>query len=159
MSIIMSEPLLAERLKRVTVTWQYPMLFSHKRYDERVMDIGLYYISRKLGIWEYSLYIGQTADCFLNRLDSHDFHWLHRYRGRKYVRLGTITYPANKSFEEKKALIKDVEAALIYEMRDILYQNTMCMKSYEPKHLYVIKNEGYRGALSPVVSMREHAYV
>ncbi len=69
MSIIMSEPLLAERLKRVTVTWQYPMLFSHKRYDERVMDIGLYYIAAcrqaVVNAAAYALAVSQTVQFVL----------------------------------------------------------------------------------------------
>jgi hypothetical protein len=159
MGMVMSETLERERLKQVTVTWSYPKRLDNMWADERLHEVGLYYISRKFGVKETLLYIGQTYDSYYNRLVAHDYLWLHKYRGTKYIRLGTITYPANKSGEELRALIKDVESTLIYDMRDILIHNTMGRNTYAPKHLYAVANEGYRGELSAMVSMREHSGV
>jgi hypothetical protein len=147
-----------EHLKHVTVTWQKPrrMYTDNFWYDERVHGVGLYYISRKFRGKETPLYIGKTYVSFYNRLIDHHKKWLHKRRGTKYIRLGTITHPENKSGEELRALIKDVEGALIYDMRDVLVQNKMGRKTYEPKHYYVVTNKGYRGELSETVSMRDH---
>lgn len=154
--MIMMDPLSRERLKDVTVEWSYPKTLDNLWYDDRIYDFGLYYISRKFGAKETLLYIGKTHDSYYNRLAAHQYNWLSNYRGKKYIRLGTVTYPVNKRDDEMKQLIKDVESALIYEMRDTLMQNTMGIGQYTPAHLYRVTNIGYRGELSAEVSMRDH---
>lgn len=156
LGVNMSGTSAGERLKKVTVNWSYPRLLDNMWYDEQLNNVGLYYISRKFGGKETLLYIGQTYDSYYRRLEAHDFNWMGYYRGEKYIRLGTVTYPENKSDSEMKQLIKDVESALIYDMRDVLKENYMGIKSYTPKHLYVITNEGYKGELNATVSMRDH---
>lgn len=154
--LIMTDMLARERLKNVTVAWAYPRHLDNLWYDEQLNNVGLYYISRKFGTRETLIYIGQTYDSYYNRLVAHDFNWLGNVRGKIFIRLGTIEYPANKTDDEMKLLIKDVEGALIFEMRDVLRNNVMGTKSYTPKHLYLITNTGYRGELSATVSMKEH---
>lgn len=154
--LIMSIPLARERMKNVTINWSYPRLLANMWYDEQMNNIGLYYISRKFGTKETLLYIGQTYDCYYNRLASHNYWWLSYYRGNKYVRLGEVICKSVKSDEDMRQLIKDVEGALIYEMRDMLRENIMGIRSYSPRHLYRIMNTGYRGELSATVSMRDH---
>lgn len=154
--LIMTEALAGERLKKIAVEWSYPKLLNSMWYDDRLGGVGLYYISRKFGLKETLLYIGQTYNSYYNRLAAHDYTWLGDYRGKIYIRLGTVISPAGKSPDEEKQLIKDVESALIYEMRDVLRINVMGILSYTPKHLYSITNTGYRGELRASVSMSEH---
>ena len=145
-----------EHLKKVTVDWSYPRLLDKLWYDEQLEGFGLYYISRKFGSKETLLYIGKTCNKFYIRLLAHDYNWLSDYRGKKYIRLGTITYPTNKTDDDLCQLIQDIENALIYEMRWSLIKNTKGMNGYTPKNLYIVTNTGYRGELSPTISMRSH---
>ena len=152
----LSEILPGEHCKNVTVDWSYPKLLDNFWFDEQSGSYGLYYISRKFGQKETLLYIGQTYDNYYNRLVDHEYNWLGNYRGKKFIRCGSIVYPVNKADEELRQLIKDVEGMLIFEMRFSLQQNSMGIYSYTPKHLYKITNTGYKGELSPTVSMKNH---
>lgn len=153
--LILSEIADNERVKKVTVEWSFPRQLDKNWYSEKLQGKGLYYISRIFGNKETLLYIGQTSETFYSRLLDHDWKWMNRYRGVKYFRLGTITYPTNKTDEEMTQLVKDVESTLIYHMKPI--ENVKCTISYAPKHLYTVKNVGYRGELpAEPISMREH---
>ena len=37
-------------MRRVTIEWSYPMDIDNILLDERMQDIGIYYITRKLAI-------------------------------------------------------------------------------------------------------------
>lgn len=65
------------------------------------------------------------------------------------VRLGRIVSP--KMYDG--SIIKDVESALIYEMKP--FENTDKVKSYNYLTECKIINTGYKGLLPPVISMRE----
>ena len=152
--LVLNETLKNERLKRVTAEWSHPRQLEKNWYNELLWDNGLYYISRKFGSTETFLYIGQTSVAYVDRLSDHDWNWLHKYRGKKYFRLGTIIYPTRKTKDDMKQLIIDVESALIYETQPL--NNEKAKKSYNPKHLYIIENTGKRGELPRKVSMRNH---
>ena len=154
--LITSELTENERQKKVTVKWSYPKLLATNWYSDDLKGKGLYYISRKFGRKETLLYIGQTFDSYYNRLIAHDWNWLGLYRGKKYFRLGSIIYPSNRSDEEMKQLLKDVESALIFGTAPTPKENSKSTISYTPKHLYIITNEGYRGELLETIAMREH---
>jgi hypothetical protein len=55
-----------------------------------------------------------TSDSFYARLEDHDYKWLRTVRGKKYVRLGTIVYPTNKSDDEYKNLYTK---ALVFDFK------------------------------------------
>ena len=76
-------------MRRVTIEWSYPMDIDNILLDERMQDIGIYYITRKFGNNVSNLYIGKTIYSFGSRLESHRWFWTDNYRGRKEVRLGT----------------------------------------------------------------------
>lgn len=134
-------------MKRVTIEWSYPMDIDHILQDERMQDIGIYYITRKFGKRVSNLYIGKTIYSFGSRLESHRWFWMDDYRGKKEVRLGTIVKPKHISDEELVPLISDVEATLIYLMRDSLIHNKKCTLSCNPSQRIKITNVGYRGDL------------
>ena len=159
MGLMLNETLSNERLKKVTVNWAYRRQVDKNWYSEVLDGKGLYYISTKFGTNYTPRYIGQTYNNYFARFIDHDWYWLNEYRGTKFFRLGSIEYPTGKSKDEMKQLYVDVESALIYEMKKLYkdkLRNVMSTKTYEPSHLYVIRNIGYRGELPEVISMRDH---
>jgi hypothetical protein len=158
--MLLPDHLLNERLKRVVIEWSYPKTYDRMWRDDRIYDFGLYYITahrvRCRVRMEESLYIGQTSISFESRFIEHDENWFHEIRGQKYIRLGKITYPTRSTRGMTKTVIHDVERALIYDMGTVLRQNIMGINSYSPNHLYTIANNGFRGGLQKVISMRDH---
>lgn len=134
-------------MQKITIDWSYPMDIDHILNDSRMSDIGIYYITRKFGGKISDLYIGKTVYSYKSRLDSHWWYWLGNYRGKKYVRLGTIVRPESISDENLRQLINDAEATLIFCCRDQLIHNTMCTKSCSPSQRLYIFNTGRRGNL------------
>ena len=55
------------------------------------------------------LYIGKTIYNYKSRSLAHWGYWLDNYRGKKYVRLGTVVKPKNISEEDMKQLINDAD--------------------------------------------------
>ena len=51
-------------MRRVTIEWSYPMDIDNILLDERMQDIGIYYITRKFGKNVSNLYIGKTIYSF-----------------------------------------------------------------------------------------------
>ncbi len=149
-----------EFLRTVKIKWSYPMLFENIVSDIRVNGIGVYYITRKFGGREKSLYIGKTHDSFYKRLIDHEEIWFgdNDCRGKKYIRLGTIVTSKKLGDEEMNLLIKDVESALIFEMADLLPKNFMGKKTYTCQCDYLCKiiSTGFRGEITPFIDMREH---
>ena len=84
-------------MRKITIDWSYSMEIDNILYDERMQDIGIYYITRDFGGHKSDLYIGKTTYSFGSRLEAHWWNWLDNYRGKKYVRLGTIVKPAKLS--------------------------------------------------------------
>ena len=58
-------------MRRVTIEWSYPMDIDNILLDERMQDIGIYYITRKFGNNVSNLYIGKIIYSFGSRLESH----------------------------------------------------------------------------------------
>lgn len=134
-------------MRRVTIDWSYPMEIDSILLDERMQDIGIYYITRKFGNKVSNLYIGKTIYSFGSRLESHRWFWTDDYRGKKEVRLGTIVKPKNLSKEELFQLISDAEATMIYLLSESLIHNNKCTLSCNPCQRIKITNTGYRGNL------------
>lgn len=145
-------------MRRVTIEWSYPMDIDNILLDERMQDIGIYYITRKFGNNVSNLYIGKTIYNFGSRLESHRWFWTDNYRGRKEVRLGTIVKPKYLNNEELHQLISDVEATLIYLMSDSLIHNNKCTLSCNPSQRIKITNIGYRGDLSSEMYIKDEDF-
>ena len=146
-------------MRRVTIEWSYPMDIDNILLDERMQDIGIYYITRKFGNNVSNLYIGKTIYSFGSRLESHRWFWTDDYRGRKEVRLGTIVKPKYLNNEELYQLISDVEATLIYLMSDSLIHNNKCTLSCNPSQGIKITNIGYRGDLPPEMYIKDEDWI
>ena len=134
-------------MREVVIHWSYPMEIGHILSDARMSDIGLYYITRNWGGKNSDLYIGKTTYSYKSRLESHWWYWLGEYRGKKYVRLGTIASPKRLPEDQLKQLINDVEATLIFCCREQLIHNKMCTQSCNPSQRLRILNTGWRGNL------------
>ena len=146
-------------MRRVTIEWSYPMDIDNILLDERMQDIGIYYITRKFGNNVSNLYIGKTIYSFGSRLESHRWFWTDDYRGRKEVRLETIVKPKYLNNEELYQLISDVEATLIYLMSDSLIHNNKCTLSCNPSQRIKITNIGYRGDLPPEIYIKDEDWI
>ena len=146
-------------MRRVTIEWSYPMDIDNILLDERMQDIGIYYITRKFGNNVSNLYVGKTIYSFGGRLESHRWFWTDDYRGRKEVRLGTIVKPKYINNEELYQLISDVEATLIYLMSDSLIHNNKCTLSCNPSQRIKITNIGYRGDLPPEMYIKDEDWI
>lgn len=134
-------------MRKITIDWSYPMDIAHILSDNRMNDIGIYYITRNFGGKISDLYIGKTIYSYKSRLESHQWSWLDDYRGKKYVRLGTIVKPKSISDENLKQLIYDAERTLIFCCGDQLIHNTMGKKSCNPSQRLYLFNIGKRGNL------------
>ena len=146
-------------MRRVTIEWSYPMDIDNILLDERMQDIGIYYITRKFGNNVSNLYIGKTIYSFGSRLESHKWFCTDNYRGRKEVRLGTIVKPKYLNNEELYQLISDVEATLIYLMSDSLIHNNKCTLSCNPSQRIKITNIGYRGDLPSEMYIKDEDWI
>ena len=141
------------RRKIIRVQWDAPRSVDDAIDCAESLLPGLYYITHMWGEKERSLYIGKASNTIRERLKSHKKEWLHRYqRGRMYVRLGHIIYPREVDAE----LIDHAESALIYENKDILFENTDKRMSYSHSELYRVENVGDIGELKQTADMYEH---
>lgn len=146
-------------MRKITIEWSYPMEIENILYDERMADIGIYYITRRFRNHISDIYIGKTVYSFGSRLESHYWYWLDKYRGKKYVRLGTIVKPKNISEDDLKQLIGDAEATLIYCLGDQLLQNKMCTISCNPSQRLMITNIGRRGNIPEQVFILDEDWI
>ena len=146
-------------MRKITIEWSYPMEIESILYDKRMSDIGIYYITRRFGNHISDLYIGKTVYSYGSRLESHYWYWLDKYRGKKYVRLGTIVKPKNISEDDLKQLIGDAEATLIYCLGDQLLQNKMCTISCNPSQRLMITNIGRRGNIPEQVFISDEDWI
>ncbi len=134
-------------IKTIKINWSYPVLYSNIFSSDMINEKGLYYFSRKFGGKETLIYIGKTSNSFYSRLHSHKY-WINEYRGKVFVRLGTIVSP--KIYDD--SIITDMESALIYEMKP--FENTDKINGYYYVNECKIINTGYRGLLPCVISMQ-----
>ena len=146
-------------MRNVEIEWSYPMEINNILSDMRMSDTGLYYITRTFGGKISDLYIGKTTFNYKSRLESHWQYWLDNYRGKKYVRLGTIVKPHNISEENRKLLINDAEATLIFCCRSQLIHNTMCKNTCNPSQRLHIFNRGRRGNLPADVFIPDDEWI
>lgn len=146
-------------MRGITIDWSYPMEIDKILADERMSDIGIYYITRNFGGHTSDLYIGKTIYSYKSRLESHWWYWLDNYRGKKYVRLGTIVKPKSISSEDIKQLINDAEATLIYSLSNQLIHNTMCTSSCNPSQRLKITNSGFRGNIPAEVYISDEDWI
>jgi hypothetical protein len=139
------------RDKIIRINWAEPQLIEDAVASPMAMNPGLYYITRLFGMKETSLYIGKSAHSIRSRLTSHE-DWVHGYRGKILVRIGTIIYPAHINSE----IIDHAESALIYEHENILIENTDKLYSYSYSELYRIENIGNTFELKTYFRMHNH---
>lgn len=146
-------------MRNITIEWSYPMDIDNILYDERMSEIGLYYITRNFGGNISDLYIGKTIYSYKSRLERHWWSWLDNYRGKKFVRLGRIVKPQNISEDEMRQLIYDAESTLIFCLRDQLIQNKMCTASCNPSQRLKIRNIGRRGNIPAEVFIPDEEWI
>lgn len=140
------------RDKLIRIYWHRPMFIENAIESDIALNHGLYYITRKFGTNETSLYIGKASRTIKERIITHDNEWVHRYRGKIFVRMGKIIYPHTVDAD----IIDHAESALIYEHSDILADNTDKVKSYTYTDLYRIENTGYHYELLSSFRMHDH---
>lgn len=146
-------------MRKIIIDWSYPMDINNILSDERMDDIGIYYITRNFGGKISDLYIGKTTYSYKSRLESHWWNWLDNYRGKKYVRLGTIVKPKHVSEENLKQLINDTEETLIFCCGNQLIHNTMCISSCNPLQRLHIFNTGWRGNIPAEVYISDKEWI
>lgn len=141
------------RDKIIRIYWNEAMLLEDAIESDIANSQGLYYITRVFGNKETSLYLGIATknNTIAHRLKSHKENWLHLYRGRIYVRVGHVIYPKNPD----ASIIDHAESAILYEQKDVFFENTCKTKSYSYSELYRIENEGNLFELKPVIRMHE----
>lgn len=141
------------RDKIIRINWNKALLLDDAIASDLSNTQGLYYISRIFGNKETSLYLGIATknNTIRHRLRGHKDSWLKQYRGKIYVRLGHVIYPTNPD----ASIIDHAESAIIYEQKDVFFENTSKTKSYSYTDLYRIENEGDIFELKPVIRMHE----
>lgn len=126
------------RDKIIRIEWSEPLLIEDAIESPASYHAGLYYLTRLFGTKETSLYIGKATNTIRERLKSHRKEWVYEYRGKIFVRLGTIIYPRLVDAE----IIDHAESALIFEHSGILTDNTDKRFTYSYSDLYRIENTG-----------------
>ena len=141
------------RDKIIRIHWNKALPLEDAIASDLSNTQGLYYISRVFGNKETSIYLGIATqhNTIRNRLKNHNEHWLNLYRGEIYVRLGHIIYPHNPD----ASIIDHAESAILYEQKDVFFENTCKTKSYSYTDLYRIENEGDIFELKPKIRMHE----
>ena len=51
-------------MRSITINWSYPMEIDNILADERMSDIGIYYITRNFGGHVSDLYVGKTIHSY-----------------------------------------------------------------------------------------------
>ena len=146
-------------MRKITIEWSYPMEIDNILLDNRMEEIGLYYITRDFGGKKTDLYIGKTTYSYKSRLESHWWNWIDDYRDKKYVRLGKIIKPKNLHGDELKQLITDCESTLIFCMRSQLKHNVMCTSTCNMKERLQICNTGWRGNLPETLFIPDDEWI
>ncbi|MBQ9956568.1 MAG: hypothetical protein IJO99_03275 [Ruminococcus sp.] len=133
-------------MKTIKLYWSMPIEIDDFFDSEERKDVGIYYITRKHGNKETPLYIGMTSDSFNNRMKSHKY-WLKEYRGKIFIRLGRIISPNWYEWDKYQQLIHETESLLIYNMRDILRENTTNTKSVFISEDTIVINYGHSSVI------------
>ena len=148
------------RDKIIRIHWHPPMLFEDALKSVLTNAQGLYYITRKFGSKETSLYLGiaRYHNTIKHRLESHRDRWLPNYRGQIYVRVGYVTYPRNMSIDEQAEVIYDAESAILYDPahKNLFPENIDKRGSYSCFEVYRVENEGDIYQLQPRIRMHEY---
>ena len=141
------------RDKIIRIFWNDALPLDDAIESELSNTQGLYYISRLFGEKETTLYLGIATknNTIRHRLKAHRDGWTKLYRGKIFVRIGHITYPRNYN----ESHIDHAESAIVYEQKDVFYENTSKTKTYSYTDLYRIENEGDIFELKPVIRMQE----
>ena len=141
------------RDKIIRINWNEALLIDDAIASELSNTQGLYYISRVFGSKETSLYLGIATknNTIRHRLNGHKCSWLKQYRGKIYVRIGHVIYPSKCD----ETIIDHAESAIVYEQKDIFYENTSKTKSYSYSNLYRIENIGDFFELKPIIRMHD----
>ena len=143
----------------IRIYWHNPISFDEALKSELTRAQGLYYITRKFGAKETSLYLGiaRYNNTIKHRLESHRDKWLYEYRGQIYVRIGRIIYPRDINSDEMANIIDHAESAILYapEHKTLFPENVSKRRSYSYDELYRIENEGDIYELSPRIRMHE----
>jgi len=142
------------RDKIIRIKWHDSLLLEEAVTSDLSNKQGLYYITKKFGKKETSLYLGIATkhNTIRNRLKSHNEQWLNLYRGKIYVRIGEVIYPHNLDAN----IIEHAESAILYEQGEVFFENTSKKNSYSYTELYRIENEGDTFELKPKIRMHEH---
>lgn len=137
------------RDRMIRIHWAEPMRIEDAIASPLSKNRGLYYITRMFGTRETSLYIGKATRTIRERIREHNQEWVQEYRGKIYVRIGRIIYPAQVDAE----LIDHAESALIYQHKNLLLDNTDKRYSYSYSELYRIENTGAHFELDASIRM------
>ncbi len=142
------------RDKIIRIHWNKPLPLDEAISSDLAKTQGLYYLTRVFEEKETSLYIGVATNnnIISRRLKSHRRDWLNLYKGKIYVRIGSVVYPR----EVTRSIIEHAESAILFEMSDVFYENTDKTQSYTYTDLYRIENEGDIFELKPEIRMHEH---
>lgn len=146
-------------MRNIIISWSYPINIENILSDKRMNDIGVYYITRNFGGKVSDLYIGKTTYSYKSRLESHRWYWLDNYRGKKYIRLGTIVKPKCESEKNLKQLINDAESTLIFCCGEQLVKNKMCKETCNPSQRLHIFNTGWRGNIPEEVFIADDEWI
>lgn len=141
------------RDKIIRINWNKALPIDEAIISKLSNTQGLYYISRIFGTKETSLYLGIATrnNTIRHRLVEHRDSWLQHYRGTIYIRIGRIIYPKHPD----ASVIDHAESAILYEQREVFFENTSKTKSYSYTDLYRIENEGDIFELKPIIRMHE----
>ena len=147
------------KIHTIKINWAKPITLEEAIDSELTNTQGLYYITRKFGNKETSLYLGIATkeNTIGNRLKAHCNNWTDLYRGKKYVRVGKITYPIYFNTRDNAELIEHAESALLYapEHKNLFAENVSKRKSYKFYDLYTVENKGDIFELKPIIDMAE----
>lgn len=148
------------RDKIIRIYWYDPIPFDEALQSDLTKTQGLYYITRKFGTKETSLYLGiaRYNNTIKHRLESHRDKWLYEYKGQIYVRVGHVVYPRNLDINSKADVIDHAESAILYEPEhaNLFPENVAKRSSYTYTDLYRVENEGNAYQLKSQIRMHEH---
>ena len=144
----------------IRIHWSDPIQFDDAIKSDATKIQGLYYITRVFGNKETSLYVGIATknNTIKHRLEWHRDSWLYEYRGKKYVRIGTIVYPNLDDMYENSMIIDHAESAILLEPKHkkLFAKNIGKRKTYTYSELYRIENIGNIFELQEKIRMHEH---
>ena len=141
------------RDKIIRIHWNTPMLLDDAIESDLSNTQGLYYITRLFGAKETSLYLGiATRDNTIrHRLRGHKSYWLPEYRGKIFVRIGSIEYTSSPI----DLAIDHAESAILYDPahQHLFPENISKRKSYSYSELFRVENTGDYFELLPTIRM------